>query len=1247
MIKPQNHIIHRCLWDTTLDQKSKASELQHLISEWSSLHMARDAHDCFVDFKEDVSLSIETLEIDLGIIPFDELKKSLSGRFKSAILQKLQELVFRRSGKGIEIQYKGVASRLEVLRFYLLHGVLPWNESANSSLDDLIDQQLDTNSVHFVDVVRDLGIKENIRRRIAWQFSDEQISKLILVLEPSNHETIWSFSNHVVQSQKKKTMVTSNLSGFRRDVNYWILTHLLVDRGSIFNTTAFIKSTIEQMAQAYYTSYDQLVLMLRGALDETTGSNESKLRFFSILDSLLLKEEGQLAKQHQLRLEELVAIGETEVNEHFQRIHRQLSREEGTRLVESKEFYEYFQLLRFENKYQFLKSLNPSLGVWVEVLISHPSYKDDRSKWDELFELLTSANASSQDLNELGKKLLFKLDHLQVLKHLMVKVHERKSIALEEITFVEEVVLDILKSKSIRSGKLEAFVGKLLSKYANNPSRHDSKVLLHLLVSWIQIDPKAVVQLIDKKDGRSIDLLIKMLPQRSCKSLVSDLDKDGSSGHFGENDDRQALRRMLLEPSGMSSGQLAHAAEAHTYRDLSRYSVGLEKWMVEAGPKQLIPILAHHISEQRIKNIDGRVMDVVFATFLPSLTIGFRQYLDEFLKRFKDSFSMPAGVLEETIMQSVVSCLIDYNYHYGDVSLFDFLVKRTVLARCKNIKVPSKEPEGAAETKSLIEKLKSGDFQDNALNFREYLFSMLERKPSEVREAIRRGVLGKEYPDLLSRNIDYLEFISLLYTDQLTLKGEVVQNVTFLIEFFRSLAPDFFSPEIVAALWKKTLDRVQKDTFNFTFLQKLLEFLLAELAIRHFIPDSKYVGTKIIEESIKIPRKLGEILQRKEILASFLEEDPYPDSAVEAMDSIESIFDFFIETGRLPYEYADVEDDKDGIVALYTASPLQFIRSCRKLGDAMAPASLVEKWDIRSFVKPILRLYPNQKENLSDLVLVCDASKSLKDEIGKEVRVATTQLILEAWASTNWALLSPKVFWAELMKQLSIIGHFPLSRSFKQLSSIAEAMPTRHRLHIHQITKTHDREDLSRDPIVAGRRSIKPTSDLPDPGILIPNAGIVILNSFYKMLFTRLDLLDSDHFKDEGHKLVAVDCLQYVATGSTQCHESDVALNKILTGIPLSFPVKKGIEVSTSKTEIINGMIQAAIKHWQAIGESSVDGFRGNWLVREGMLYEQEEFWNLIVEKRAYDILLNQSPFSFSIIKYPWMPKPLKVEWPY
>lgn len=71
------------------------------------------------------------------------------------------------------------------------------------------------------------------------------------------------------------------------------------------------------------------------------------------------------------------------------------------------------------------------------------------------------------------------------------------------------------------------------------------------------------------------------------------------------------------------------------------------------------------------------------------------------------------------------------------------------------------------------------------------------------------------------------------------------------------------------------------------------------------------------------------------------------------------------------------------------------------------------------------------------------------------------------------------------------------------------------------------------------------------------------------------------------------------------------------------------------------------ISYWPAIGNTSVNGFRGNWLVRDGLLTELEDKWELTVEKRAYDVLIHQSPFSFSIIKLPWMEKPLHVTWPY
>ena len=89
------------------------------------------------------------------------------------------------------------------------------------------------------------------------------------------------------------------------------------------------------------------------------------------------------------------------------------------------------------------------------------------------------------------------------------------------------------------------------------------------------------------------------------------------------------------------------------------------------------------------------------------------------------------------------------------------------------------------------------------------------------------------------------------------------------------------------------------------------------------------------------------------------------------------------------------------------------------------------------------------------------------------------------------------------------------------------------------------------------------------------------------------------------------------------------------------------MEISNQDQLLMIGLIEAAISHWTAIGRCSVDAFRGNWLIRDGILTEHEDKWELTVEKRVYDLLLNKSPFSFSIIKHPWMSKPLYVNWPY
>lgn len=165
--------------------------------------------------------------------------------------------------------------------------------------------------------------------------------------------------------------------------------------------------------------------------------------------------------------------------------------------------------------------------------------------------------------------------------------------------------------------------------------------------------------------------------------------------------------------------------------------------------------------------------------------------------------------------------------------------------------------------------------------------------------------------------------------------------------------------------------------------------------------------------------------------------------------------------------------------------------------------------------------------------------------------------------------------------------------------------------------------------------------------IQVKNAGIVIINNYVEMLINRLGLLHENQFKDTDAQLKATQYLQYVVTGLTTTEEVFLPLNKVLCGLSIATPVMECIDISDSEKNLINGLISAVISYWSVIGETSIDGFRGNWLVRDGLLQEKEDRWELTVEKRAYDVLINQSPFSFSIIKYPWMYKPLYVSWPY
>jgi hypothetical protein len=297
------------------------------------------------------------------------------------------------------------------------------------------------------------------------------------------------------------------------------------------------------------------------------------------------------------------------------------------------------------------------------------------------------------------------------------------------------------------------------------------------------------------------------------------------------------------------------------------------------------------------------------------------------------------------------------------------------------------------------------------------------------------------------------------------------------------------------------------------------------------------------------------------------------------------------------------------------------------------------------FFKMLAEVYPSKKNTIQQVetLYLLLAGLSIRTVSGFKLQRSFLKQMLNVWIDENWSSVYSHKLLNTLARQLWADYKVEHQEVFESLESIENALPTSLKIAFKELKKSKSK----RQPIRNKEETIRKVQEVLKKGISVHNAGLVILNSYIPILFDRLGHVEEGKFISTERQYQAIHHLQHVVTGLEETQESDLVLNKVLCGLNVYEPLPIGIEISLEEKELIEGMITSSIQHWSAIGDSSVEGFRGNWLVRDGILRELEEHWELTVAKRAYDILMNQSPFSFSIIKMPWMSKPLHVNWPY
>ena len=179
---------------------------------------------------------------------------------------------------------------------------------------------------------------------------------------------------------------------------------------------------------------------------------------------------------------------------------------------------------------------------------------------------------------------------------------------------------------------------------------------------------------------------------------------------------------------------------------------------------------------------------------------------------------------------------------------------------------------------------------------------------------------------------------------------------------------------------------------------------------------------------------------------------------------------------------------------------------------------------------------------------------------------------------------------------------------------------------------------------------LQPAGDAPDTGTGYPasDAGLVLLHPFLSRLFIAVGITPAGTAElPEAVLPRAAALLHWLMSGREEVYEFELTTVKVLLGLAPDrmLLVGNGLLSDTDKEEA-HALLAAAIAHWGALGKTGVAALRTSFLQRRGLLRDIGSGWQLQVEPESFDMLLGKLPWGISIVRLPWMTRPIFIEWP-
>jgi hypothetical protein len=1241
------HIIGKQIFDLEFSSKQESQILQDKISSIFNSRLIDEMNILFDRLiPSNKIIKLDTLSIDIGSISFESLESELPNKLIQKLEQELNLILLHDNSattaeSDVIFQDDKKGSYLQLLEFFLLKGTFPWWVSTieGPSISEVLEFLLLHSSLKLKELILRVGKNSYSRKRLVYQFSEQQIKYIIVLLEPEEAEFIFEYHHNVVQVQREVYLVKNQESDFKREVWFLIITFLIIDRGSHFNRKEFVRNMLSGMASHFNTNFSELIALFAAGLK----IESPELKNIDSLQSIILE-----------LFVESVSVPQKEALVNNEIIKKDLFKLSYD--LDLLRYYLTFGSFPWWSSYLDQQSLEKILTEMLTIqpktmaVMLHNVGKQQYSRKlliktfsEEI--LLSIVNLLEPDQTE------FISDYIAEAKEINKRDSKLKVQSQDLTEAVWEFVFEYLLVDRGSMFNQQMFLESNIRNLANRFNTNYTDILVFLVQS---------IRGRHQASGRHISLIQDLnklynLLIKDPKSSFLNLDEKTIDYKVPELAEAKGLRDVLYYWLKMGhfpwwAGKFAKLGASKLLEQLIRESPTDALLFFKFSGKSLT-------SQRRMLNqIPATILFKLFRN-LPHGNKAVR-YTENIILLFSESpffQSLERKNLEPIALASLWNMYIT-NY-YESFKAGDFL-KFLIL----NLSISSN-----LSLKNIVSFLNNLVLDNSVRTQLKKIFRNLESNVFQSNTYLSNTQLPiwTEHP-----NIDMIltqQLRSESIKDSLITPDNVFDEATFILRYFLQFSkiPEKYiqnSTVSVNSFLKHLLVFLQKNSPSKLDLILNSEKYAAENLFRlHDIFQQSssieennlknLLTTKIERNILLFIRQKGGISISEKSLIQFIEKLT---KDILAADSINSIFRLLLKYPSVSvhfanflkesnvYDLLNYEHKKNDTLTqeiknlnIWLTSLLTdwldrerfefFIRSF----NLLIVGGIVEVGNINSYFKQFLDFLADSNYQLM-LKLISSVSTSINtiDESGRSTIVQIPEIsklvshykkMEEVMADLNTDLeKSEKSLFEKLLNtdinKLKEWEQIQLKEEFKEQEQIEKKKST--------------------DEILSDKDSI-----------YIHNAGLVILHPFLSTYFNRLNMFENGDFKTDELRHRAVHLLQYLAFGTQSNEEYELVLNKILCNIPIDEPVSAGIEMTENEIAVSAELLNAILVQWDKLKNTSPESFQSSFLQRDGALSRIEENWNLKVESRGYDVLLNTLPWGLGMIKTSWMPEFIYVEW--